>query len=438
MKMEASGKILMGFLLLSEVNMKRFLVFGLIIGVLLSALFCGCLNQSQPVTLKEKEANKKITLMVYMAADNDLEGYALNNLKQLENGKNENINVLVLLDRADGYDETEGNWTDTRLFEVIHDKGSGAALKSKRLDCPPLGLSATQNTELDMANSLVLKNFIEYSKEAYKAENYVLIIWGHGNGWRAVTIDERSSSYMSVHDLGQAVQGQGLCVIGFDTCFGGVIENLYELKNCAEYTVATPGITPSGGWNYKNLLESFNEENITPDYISRKMAENSAGQTCIFLNEKLNSLMDSFEYFSMTLAQEITDSSSQTSVFQELLECKSFSYSQYPCDLYLEINSFADLYFQKGNAQVSGAAEKLKKELQDCVFYADGSRGSIGVHFTEKPSAGTVVGIHSADYKRNPSNANQNLFIKESQWWVPTATGASGSLLDKLFYTNFD
>lgn len=427
----------MGFMLLSEVKMKRFLIIRLIIGMFLSAFFCGCVNQSEPVVLKKKYDQKKLTLMVYMAADNDLENYALNNLKQLEAGKNENINVLVLLDRAEGYDETDGNWTDTRLFEVIHDSSNGSALKSKRLECPPLGLSALQNTELDMAKPSVLKSFIEYTKDAYKAENYALIIWGHGNGWRAVTIDERSSSYMSVHELGQAVRGQGICVIGFDTCFGGVIENIYELKDCADYTVASPGLTPSGGWNYKNLLESLNVESVTSDLISRKMAENAASQTSIFINEKLYSLMDSFEGFSMTLAQEIKDSASQTSIFQSLLECKTYSYSQYPCDLYLEVNSLAELFFQKGNSELSGHAEKLKKALHDCVFSADGDTGSIGVHFTEKPSAGAVVGIHSSDYKRNPASNNQNLFIKESLWWVPTVTGNSGSLLDKLFYTTF-
>ena len=90
----------MGFMLLSEVKMKRFLIIRLIIGMFLSAFFCGCVNQSEPVVLKKKYDQKKLTLMVYMAADNDLENYALNNLKQLEAGKNENINVLLLLDSA--------------------------------------------------------------------------------------------------------------------------------------------------------------------------------------------------------------------------------------------------------------------------------------------------------------------------------------------------
>ena len=452
----------MGFLLLSEVNMKRFLVFELIIGVLLSALFCGCLNQSQPVTLKEKEANKKITLMVYMAADNDLEGYALNNLKKLENGKNENINVLVLLDRADGYDETEGNWTDTRLFEVIHDKGSGAALKSKRLDCPPLGLSATQNTELDMANSLVLKNFIEYSKEAYKAENYVLIIWGHGNGWRAVTIDERSSSYMSVHDLGQAVQGQGLCVIGFDTCFGGVMENVYELKNCATYTVGCPGVTPGSGWDYGRFLEEISGSGFGARSIATAMAGSASVQTSVFVNKEIARLMTAFEGFAGELAGSITTAAQRNSVFNTLFGLRSYSYTQYPCDMYLDIGAMAECYSQNASGNgLRSAAQGLKQAVERAVLAAGGTGSSsgnggasggsgtsggggsngasgavgFGVHFIPLSGARTAASAHSEDYIKDSARNDQCAFIKESQWWVPTVEGNSGSLLDKIFYT---
>ena len=46
---------------------------------------------------------------------------------------------------------------------------------------------------------------------------------------------------MSVFDMGKALENQNLAVIGFDTCFGGTFENLYELKDSAEYLVARQG-----------------------------------------------------------------------------------------------------------------------------------------------------------------------------------------------------
>ena len=150
---------------LSEVTMKRYFLF-LFIPLI---LFCSCANQSEKIELNEKNENKDLTLMVYMAADNDLERYALENLKSMERAEFENINVLVLLDRAEGYDETDGDWTDTRLFEVCHDKSDSSLISSKRLDCPGLGLKADVETELDMSNSSVLKTFIEFGKTKYQA-----------------------------------------------------------------------------------------------------------------------------------------------------------------------------------------------------------------------------------------------------------------------------
>ena len=88
----------------------------------------------------EPEPEKELTLLVYMAADNDLESHALRNLKEMEHACFDNMNVLVLLDRCDAYDETNDNWTDTRLFEVLHDDTNGSTIVSKRLDCPPLGI----------------------------------------------------------------------------------------------------------------------------------------------------------------------------------------------------------------------------------------------------------------------------------------------------------
>lgn len=251
----------------------------------------------------QPEIKKELTLMIYMAADNDLESYALQNLNQMEKVNCENMNILVLLDRAEGYDETDGNWKDTRLFEVCRDCSESAHIVSKRISCPQLGLSDYENTELDMANPFVLKNFVEFAMKQYPTEKYALIIWGHGTGWRysfeceekdlssrAVAIDDKTGSYMRVSDLGNALRGQGsqaghtINVIGFDTCFAGVLENVYELKAGAEFIVGSPGVTPSGGWNYQVLLQNLTQSDFDSQTIAKEMKNCSAVLTTVFNN----------------------------------------------------------------------------------------------------------------------------------------------------------
>ena len=400
-----------------------------IVSFLFCFLICSCSTESEKVEINEKGVKNKLTLMVYMAADNDLESYALANLRAMEQADYDGVKVLVLLDRAEGYDETEGNWTDTRLFEVCHADGSDSSIKSRRLNCPPLGLSASSNTELDMANPSVLKGFIDFSKASYEAEKYALIMWGHGNGWRAVSIDDKSLSFMSVYSLGQVLHDQELCVIGFDTCFGGVIENVYELKDCSEYTVACPGVTPNTGWNYKSFFEALSgeAENITSKSIAQAMAESAPVNTSIFENQKMNEVMAGFEDFCKTLSESIKNAADRNLLFDTLFSSKSYSYSQYPCDMYLDIGGLADLYSSDSDTRISQSAVKLKSLLPET--------GGLGVHFIPLTAAHTAATSHSSDYIKNQNLTDQCAFIKESQWWAATYEGKSASLLDKLFYS---
>ncbi len=407
--------------------------------------FCSCMTQTEKVQVKSKNGKKGLTLMVYMAADNDLETYAISNLRAMEKAATGGVNVLVLLDRAEGYDETCGNWTDTRLFEVVHDSGAGAAgagasgtaatgLKSKRISCPALGLNSAEDTELDLANPSVLRGFVEFCKASYAAERYALIIWGHGSGWKAFAVDDHTGTYMSVKELGGAVRGQGLSVIGFDTCFGGVLENLYELKDCADYVVACPGVTPSGGWDYKGLLEGLSGGDCGAREAALTMAESSSVQTGAFDCSRLGGLFTSFETFSKALSDTITDSQSRTSTLTTLLGIKSYSYTQNPCDLYIDIFSMANLYVASSEAALAEKAGQLKEAVEQTSLTVASYRGGIGVHLIPKSSSGALAASHSSDYVKGQQRTDQSAFIKESLWWVPTEGGNSSSLLDKLFY----
>ena len=374
---------------------------------------------------------KELTLLVYMAADNDLESYAIKNLKAMERANFSNLNVLVLLDRSEEYDETNDNWTDSRLFEVCHDNTNGSSIISKRISCAPLGLSQITPTELDMGDYTVLKAFIDFAKANYEAKQYALIVWGHGTGWRysrAVAIDDKSHSYMCVKDMGLALKNQSISVIGFDTCFGSVFENLYELKECVQYIAACPGLSPASGWNYTMLLETLDASNFSAETIVNTMALSAPANLSITPANTLNELFSKIENFSKALAETITDETSRRRVFDILMNTKSYSYTQYPCDMYLDIFSMAEQFALHEEPTLSEAAAELKEAV---------SSKQIGLHFISKTGPGVLAAVHSEDYLKNDDNSSQCAFIKESDWWVPTSEKKSSSVLDKLFYTNF-
>ena len=412
----------------------------LVTGFLLTScsLFAYPKVRSAQILENSKASEKKLTLLVYMAADNDLEYHALQNLKAMEKADVSNMNILALLDRSEDYDETNDNWTDTRLFEIRHDPTNSSSIASKRLNCPELGLSDTSQTELDMGNYNVLKTFISYAKNNYPAQNYALILWGHGSGWRcsnleqevgrAVAIDDKSHSFISVKELGLALETQDFCVIGFDTCFGSIFENLYELKDKTRYLVASPGITPAAGWDYKSLLQALDSSDFSAEIIAEKMKASGPQKITITKSSDLNSIMQGVETFSQALADCIDSQTSRRAVLDLLMTAKNYSYTQYPCDMYLDLFSTAQLFVDSADSHLQTAAQELSSLTTSL---------EIGIHFIPKAGENLLASSHSYHYIKNPNDSSQCSFIKDSIWWVPTINGNSGSLLDKLFYTSF-
>ena len=428
----------------------KFCKLSLILLIAIS-FFVSCFTPTTPSKIVDASPKKsppdppKLVLMVYMAADNDLENYAIQNLKQMEHAEFGETKVIAIVDRAEGYDETNDNWTDTRVFEIEHDDTNSNFIVSHRLDCPILGIKKDKETELDMAQYTVLRDFIAFSKERYSnAKSYSLVMWGHGTGWRAfnaenraVAIDDKTKTYMPVVDIGKALEGKNISIIGFDTCFGGVLENVYELRNSSEYIVASPDITPSIGWNYKSLLENLDKSDYQTKTIANIMASSSHAKMTTFNSSKIEIVFDSLESFSKSLSGTVTESSSRDFVFNKLFKSKSYSYTQYPCDMYLDIYDMAAKFESSENNEVKHASAELKRAVDECAETVGSVNAEIGIHFIPKISANTVAAQHSSEYMKDSGNKSQCSFIKESSWWVPTISGKSESLLDKLFYKEY-
>src|SRR5436190_6275544 len=67
--------------------------------------------------------NANWTIIYYSAADTDLESYMIGDLMEMQIvGSSDDVNIVVEMDRVDGYDETNGHWTDARRFLVARGK----------------------------------------------------------------------------------------------------------------------------------------------------------------------------------------------------------------------------------------------------------------------------------------------------------------------------
>ena len=117
----------------------------------------------------------KWTFMVYMAADNDLEPFGIADFNEMETvGSSADVQIIVQFDRSPEYDQSNGNWTDTRRFRVTQD-----------LNTSTISSAVVQNLgEVNMGSPEALVDFVNWAKQTYPAERYCLVLWDHGGGWK--------------------------------------------------------------------------------------------------------------------------------------------------------------------------------------------------------------------------------------------------------------
>jgi hypothetical protein len=204
------------------------------------------------------QADYKWTIMVYMAADNDLEQWAIEDFNQMEMvGSTGDVKVLVQLDRTPGYDSTNGDWTECRRYEVVKD------------DDPALITSTLLQSmgEVDTSNPQTLNDFIAWGQQYAPAEHYTLILWDHGTGWspyddrsRAIAYDFSSgySNAIKVYDLSWALDAlYPIDIVAADACLMATMEVAYQIRGQADYMVVSAEESPGPGYDYSKVLALF-------------------------------------------------------------------------------------------------------------------------------------------------------------------------------------
>ncbi len=195
-----------------------------------------------------------------MSADNNLNSSAEDNLESLRKGSlYSDIDIIVQLDRWEFVDTPE-----TIRYYIK----KGDIREIKRLG------------ETNTGNPIILKNFIEESVKAYPSEKLIVIIWSHGTGVDdlniysqnrehyfihkeniekiAISFDESARDFLDNIELQKALDvNLPIDIIGFDACLMGMFEIAYQLRNRADYMVASQFVEPISGWDYSHILEDL-------------------------------------------------------------------------------------------------------------------------------------------------------------------------------------
>ena len=213
-----------------------------------------------PAVHERAAQQKEWTVLVYVSARNNLGNDAIKDVNEMEAaGSTARVNVVAELGRIKcdppfnpfaSVQEAplpQGDWTGSRRFLL-------------QKDADPL--------TIDMGDWRHLAEFIAWGKAAYPAKKYMLIVGGHGSGWRGVkppagaakgiSYDEVSNNHISPAELAAAIRaGGGVNVYASDACLMQTAEFVYELRDSAEYIVGSQESTPGSGYNYEVFLNAL-------------------------------------------------------------------------------------------------------------------------------------------------------------------------------------
>ncbi len=251
-------------------------------------------KKSSPVAIKD------YTVIVYAAADNDLNWFAHKNIQDMKQvGSTAFVNILVQLD---GY----GPHEKTKRFYI--EKNAAIQVNSNDI---------ASHQKLNSGNEKTLINCFKWAAENYPAHHYVLVLWNHGSGVydnirgkainsselfffnpathmlelnrsmgffdfvqekygktlpRGICFSDTYGTYLTNEKLDFALKeisqkilnGNAIDLVLFDACLMSMIEIAGILKPYVNFMVGSEEVVLGTGYPYAALFEPFKYDTMTP------------------------------------------------------------------------------------------------------------------------------------------------------------------------------
>lgn len=203
------------------------------------------------LTTTPPDGVKAWTVMVYMAGDNNLEQDAIDDLREMQAGVSDQMNLIAILDRSPEFSAEEfgpaGDWVGTRAMQITP------------TEVKDLGIT----DDLNMATTDVLQSFVTQVITAFPAEHRALFLWDHAGGWRGFAQDAASGEVLLSAEVASAV-GAGLAAAGvdqldvlvYDACLMADSEVVLSMAPIADVLLASEEVVPSHGNNYAGLADA--------------------------------------------------------------------------------------------------------------------------------------------------------------------------------------
>ncbi len=209
------------------------------------------------------------TILVFLNAKNNLEPFAFSNFQQMASIRNSSeVKLVVEMGRPKShYSLLYGAWSKTLRFLI----------KEKAVPTEENAIADLGATNMGDAKSLV--DFVRWGRKTYPAKRTMLVIWNHGQGWRAPpeagvppaepAVPHGGHRYVSNDDdtgdklynraiqdaLADLLGDERIDLLAFDACLMAMIETAYAFRGVARVMVGSEELEPGNGWDYTQWLK---------------------------------------------------------------------------------------------------------------------------------------------------------------------------------------
>ena len=199
------------------------------------------------------------TVLVYIAADNNLSSWHQEDIDEMLEGAGDipqNCRLLVYVDDTDL----------PRILSIEQQKGRRPVAKTVH----------QYTSEHNSGDTETLRLAMEWATTNCPTESYGLVLWSHGSSWvpekapaqRAVCQDSKAGSWMEIKDIADVLaQSPHLDFILFDACFMQAVEVAYELRHTTRYILASPAEIPGPGAPYHRIMNGLFSQPLNVDEI---------------------------------------------------------------------------------------------------------------------------------------------------------------------------
>jgi hypothetical protein len=355
--------------------------------------------------------SRQWTIMAYLCGNGDLEQESEQKLADLEKvGSDDTIAFVAQIGRMSKLSENE------RLY-INNPSGSS-------------GKGSTVVEELgktNMASPETLTDFITWGMEKYPAENYAVVLFGHGAGFEGAMHDDLFYDSLEINELEKALNdaaeqsGKKIDVFGMNSCLMSGAETVYASKDAVKYFLSSQEVAEAGNWNYEKMAEGLkretNGDGLTTDEAFEIMIESHDENTLMTASVIDCSKIDDLAEKMGAFAEKLVNTDTDKKIIQETFrKAQSYSTPQYaPKDQLRDIVSLTEC-INKNNEiddeELKKTARSLGDFVKDEVVILNKFREGIGLddsHGLSVYAPADEADFHLFGYKKIS-------FVKDTGW----------------------